>query len=316
MSLCNNLSAESAIVGPISSYTYTGDRLPSLERIVFTEVQKIDEIQTAKSLFTDAIQAIFPPSHVSYAFLTGGFVLGTSSNDIDIVVVLRRDRLTAYDMAQYQNIACRFSEEYLTIHQKLGYLPDLDFPSDILTDVQIENAIEGRGFDLMNQKLALRSISDNDGFLDEKIDYRVWLWELLTTSEGFITGSYEDFRRDRLKAIETITLFALCSSDPITSDVALLQRMVLVTGLDERYLTPRSDVWSLFTDVLTTLERRHALMYDQHPGAIIASTQWMHSWEAARIEKLTTHVWDGTLLFGSWENLRQHVHRLNSNAGA
>ena len=269
------------------------------------------EVNMAKNLFKDAIQSIFPKEHITYAFLTGPFTFGSAKHDIDIVVVIDENKLQPFERERYIEKILMFVEKYLRIHKFFGYTPDLDFPSDVITVSQIEDAIKGRGFDIEDDKLYLRKIKTKEDYLDSKIDYRVYLWELITSHESFILGNYPKYIVDMFRALETILLFVLSNIEKDeTTFCCIKEKIITLPDLDRRY--------KIILDYLEPMIN-YALKIMSFQGYIIKkennfllNKEKINMWVNSVVKRHKENKWKGTLLFGSWDVLRSHARKIIS----
>src|SRR3989344_2309970 len=275
--------------------------------------EPIYEVESAKRLFKDSIESIFPKKLVSYAFLTGPFTFGSANHDIDIVVVLDDKLISEEEFKIYTEKVKRFSEKYLRIHKSLGYKPDLDFPSDVVTVAQIKDAIDGRGFDINNGKLDLYEITSKEGFLSPDIDYRVYLWELITSNNGFIIGNFSKFTIDSISALRSIILFTLTKRD--NNEVSLRDirdKIFRIAGLDERYSLISESLEPLIEHVLSDLVLENFLsrlgLTEEIQNFEINKVN-LDIWEKSIISKHNERKWKGKSIFGSWDTLRDNAKR-------
>ena len=169
--------------------------------------QKIDQI---KQLFRTLITETFGDLTL-YAFLGGSlaFNIDKKNSDIDCVVVLK-DK--AYQDIEIKNKIKRFVRGYLKIHQICGYTPDLNFPGDIISESQKEEALGGLGFVSEGSVKTFLVIKEKD-WDRQNIDYRVWLTEIAFDSNMFVTGNLTLFRKDSMQAMDTILKFILFLSN-------------------------------------------------------------------------------------------------------
>jgi len=267
------------------------------------------EVSIAKNLFRDAIQSIFPREHIAYAFLTGPFTFGSAKHDIDIVVVIDEDKLQPFEKEKYIEKILTFVEKYLRIHKFLGYIPDLDFPSDVVTTSQIEDAINGRGFDIKNDKLYLREIKTKEDYLDNKIDYRVYLWELITSYEGFILGNYPKYIVDMQRALETILLFCLSNiEENETTLECIKEKIIVLPGLDSRYKVISNYLEPLIKYMLKIMNSQGYIVNKEN--YFLLNKEKIQQWESSIIKRHKENRWKGKSLFESWDILRLHAKKI------
>lgn len=267
------------------------------------------EVELAKNLFKDAIKSSFNEEHIIYAFLTGPFTFGSAKHDIDMVVVIDNKRLNPLEKIEYQKRILKFVEKYLRIHKFLGYAPDLDFPSDVVTYTQIEDSINGRGFDVKDSKLYLRKIKTKKDYFNTKIDYRVYLWELITSCEGFILGDYTKYIVDKFRALNTILLYTISKleSGKVTlRDIK--EKIFTLAGLDERYDVVSDYIEPMIVYMLRIMSFQGYIA--QEDEKILLKKEKIREWEKSIIEKHRTNNWKGKPLFISWQILRTHAKNI------
>lgn len=123
-----------------------------------------------KALLRDAtsgIKEIFGDRAV-FSCLTGSAVDGTAicpSSDIDLVIVLRND------VAQSEVLAIRamFTRFYAIFHRHHGYVPDYQWPGEVLYQSDLDDALRGATFRRNSQPDAVPRLCTNDW------PYRYWV---------------------------------------------------------------------------------------------------------------------------------------------
>lgn len=142
-----------------------------------------------------------------YSFFAGKVAHGAqqTQSDIDCIVVLKE---TALNNSTTKERVKKFVDDYLRIHAAYGFLPDLDFPGDVITKLQKEEAIAGRGF-CLKDKFHCPLIRTNKDWDKENVDYRIWLTEIAFNNNHLIAGNKTLFQEDSSRAVDTIVKFLL-----------------------------------------------------------------------------------------------------------
>lgn len=260
----------------------------------FASQSALPQVRDVSSDLESSINAIFSPEEVKYAFLTGSFTLGTIGSDIDTVVVLNNNHLD-FDKVK------RFVDTYMMVHDKYGCKPDRDFPSDIVTPHQIENTINGRGFDIDSGNLYLRNIDSPEAFLDPDLDYRVYLWELISSQDGFICGNMMDFREDQYDAMRTIINYTMLNKESMSLD-DLSREIFTTTGMDSKYHALSEDC----RDVIKSCYDPN--IFKVYNSELVVNEQRkLRKWEKSVIQRKYSGEFNARPVFGSWQALRRYI---------
>lgn len=142
---------------------------------------------------------------IDYSVITGGYVQNESKlGDVDIITVL------PYISINSRNEVINFAKKHVSAQINNRFSPDYQFPTDIITRQQINDAVSGRALELVNGKLKLKKYSKDEVSTMPEADYRVWLFEMITHDFDLVGGSFEHLVRDTIQAHKTIFLL-LCS---------------------------------------------------------------------------------------------------------
>lgn len=147
--------------------------------------------QSITKIFKNTIESYFGNS-LEFAFFSGRMAFGIlekGKSDIDIVIVMNDNGLR-----NFKNLRRKFVDFYFNVHKKYGLVPDSLWPGEFLTILQLEEALKGRGFDIVKGRLdLLNAVNDSDWCYDRM--YRIWL--VMIYLSKFLAGDkelYETFR--------------------------------------------------------------------------------------------------------------------------
>lgn len=97
-----------------------------------------------------------------------------------------------------------FTKRVVGIQLEMGLCPDYDYPTDVISDGQLGDVVNGRGvLDVDGQLLP------DGGVNDPEFDYVIWLYELITQQFELFGGKEELLERSTIEAINLTLLVAL-----------------------------------------------------------------------------------------------------------
>ena len=110
-----------------------------------------------KSLVKDTFQ-----DHLVTSFINGraALYLADSEMDVDIFVVLKNDILSKRN--EFNELWKKFVIGYKEIHLEYGFKPDNYFPGDFVTEKQVEEMLQGRGFTEKNGIIYIQPMGSID----------------------------------------------------------------------------------------------------------------------------------------------------------
>jgi hypothetical protein len=185
------------------------------------------EEQTIKQEFSDSINRNFD-GLLEFSFFSGRFAFDSAKkykSDIDCIVVLNNS-------AYQQNLSGGlegFVKDYIKIHKTYNYLPDMHFPGDVLTRAQLNESLQGRGYEVIGDSLHLSPVISEQDFDKPDMDYRIWRNEMCFNNGRFICGDYEKFRQGRILAAKSIISF-LISEGQICQNPSEIIKKILEKG--------------------------------------------------------------------------------------
>jgi hypothetical protein len=145
----------------------------------------------------------------SGTFAYGGATKGKS--DVDILVVCE-EAITDVPRQDLFTRLRSFIEDYVSIHRKYDYRPDTTFPGEYITTSNVEDALAGRGFHVMEDGgLHLPMASDDYYMQDPERWYRAWRSALAFGK--CLHGSEEEFAEMKNQAWDVIILYVLLQND-------------------------------------------------------------------------------------------------------
>ena len=169
-----------------------------------------DQFEAIKKEFADFVSINFRSS-LLYSFFSGSVSYGGGEevkSDIDFMIVLDNDVLIDKKKGdQVFDKILSFSEFYLNENNKYGFVPDLVFPGEYVTEGEIKDSIAGRGFESANHQLNLSASSDEYFLANEEHWFRAWL--SMQAFSVFCSGNKEEFNRNKKEAWKTIILYLL-----------------------------------------------------------------------------------------------------------
>jgi hypothetical protein len=234
---------------------------------------------------------------IDFSFFSGRFAFDLAEkhkSDIDCIVVLKD---IAYSIDIKENLG-QFVKDYIRIHEKNGYIPDLHFSGDIITQTQVSDAIHGRGFDVSGGVLTLSPVLCEEDFNRPDMDYRIWRHELCFNNNEFVFGDSALFEEARVESAKSLLRFILIDNPQVSSGREVVDVVLNygrpVFGVDSRYsLAEKKDSLELFQKALDALD------VDR-----LAVSQWATN----LVERITNSDWKGSHLY-NWESLREIANR-------
>jgi len=178
---------------------------------------------------------------LAFTACSGSYMYGHHSNsksDIDMMVILK----STENRTQQLLLVEEFIPHYLAFHKELQQTPDLDFPGEYVTTSQIEDAINGRGFDSDKdeEKITLSSITAD--YFCEQIDNSYRLWLSMMAFSLYVAGDLASFCDYKMRALTTIIKYLLFESQASHADAqSLLDYLLSNTdknasfGITEKY---------------------------------------------------------------------------------
>jgi len=171
---------------------------------------------------------------VDYAVLTGGFILNENRKcDIDLIIVLKNDVKVNGEL---KNKIKKFSLEHVNIQAKYNFLPDLDFPTYVVTKSQIVDTLNGRPFEYLNKKIFLKTFSRESWEKDLGSDYRVLLYQLISHDYDIFFGDIKSLQKDTEESLTQIFLYTYSifgySSEEFLDKKRLFRSLFFSAGLN------------------------------------------------------------------------------------
>ena len=127
---------------------------------------------------------------IIFASLNGTCAFNSDSNssDIDILVVLDNKKVVN-DYETFLEKRKKFTRDYFKIHDKLHKKPDCLFPGEIICNLMAHDAVSGRGTDIIDNKLELRTVSSDDYWSNPENEYRCWRSMIAFNNNCHINGN-------------------------------------------------------------------------------------------------------------------------------
>lgn len=155
------------------------------------------------------IEAIFGDM-ATLSCLTGSALESTpnsSDSDVDIVVVLRDDA----ELQEALTARTEFTSFYVRLHHEHGYVPDLEWPGEVLYQRELEDALQGAAFDANPRSTTAPALCTEDQ------PYRYWVSMVATGCP--LTGAeiFEGYAESCAKLVAVHSAAALTddNSDPL-----------------------------------------------------------------------------------------------------
>lgn len=241
-------------------------------------------IQDVKERFAQSASKHFG-NDVVYSFVSGGFSYGGAipgKSDIDVAVVLRDDARSK-DPTNFKSKVFGFVDDYLQIHHDFGYQPSIIFPGEYISEKQLADAINGRGFQASStKKLYLDIVTDAYYLEDSERWYRAWLSQSAMSS--FVKGDRVTFLRNKRNAWATVLAFNLLSFDNDQLQISdFIDYLVsnpnkkAGTGIHSRYRTFRDKESAYILSGLQILEAIGILI--PLGGNYIINREALSTWE-------------------------------------
>lgn len=164
-----------------------------------------------------------------YGFITGGALRNEKrGRDVDTVLVLNHKP----DLESVRT----FVRNNARIQTESGYVPDLQFPTEMPSTAQIGDCLGGRAFEVTDKGLYLPNYSDEVVMSYPEGDYKYWLYMLICHNNEFFTGNRASFEEATRAAMETVFLYTAekyAYGSTVSSDQ--LSRDLLASGGNTKY---------------------------------------------------------------------------------
>lgn len=183
---------------------------------------------------------------LEYGFITGGALRKEERDrDVDTVLVLKSQPDLESVRAFVRNNA--------RIQSEAGYVPDIQFPTEMPSTAQIEDCVGGRAFKVTEKGIYLPNYSDEVVMNYPEGDYKYWLYMLICHNNEVFTGNRASFENATAAAMEIVFLYtAEKYSYRSTVNSGQLAQELLESGGNRKYpMHP-----TLFAKCLTMLEER------------------------------------------------------------
>jgi len=251
----------------------------------------VGEKQRIRQEFSDSINRNFDKL-LDFSFFSGRFAFDSAEklkSDIDCIVVLN-------NLAYGQNMVPRlegFVRDYIRIHKTYNYLPDVHFPGDVLAKAQLNESLQGRGYEVIEDSLCLSPIISEQDFDKLDMDYRIWRNEMCFNNGRFICGDYVRFKQSRVLATKSIISFLVAEGEICQNPEEIIQLILKkgrsYFGIDSKYYgVNNKDQQQIFSE-----------------GLIEFNTNRINGLGSAQlIKKIKSRSWKAKYLYG-WEDLRK-----------
>mgnify|MGYP001586247210 CR=1 FL=1 len=158
-----------------------------------------DLIQRMKGYLKPEIGKYFG-NEAQYSFLTGSRLNGTfnDKSDIDLVIIVSNsfDKKNARVVGQFQS-------NYLEHVGQTGLRLDPEYPFELVKRVEIEDAVDYKGFDIVDGRLSENPIHSNSDWLVNDREHRLWRKMIAQEHQGFISGDYELYNHHKNRSWST-----------------------------------------------------------------------------------------------------------------
>lgn len=149
---------------------------------------------------------------IRFIFLNGHFAYDkvNISSDIDISVILDHKSTSKLSKEALLKKRRLFSGLYRRLHKNYGVHINEQFPAEITSDIILDDVIEGRGFEVSNNRLELPLVTSSDHWLKNyEVDYRIWMSMLAFNNNRLIYGNKKKFFNIRTEVFIVILKFIL-----------------------------------------------------------------------------------------------------------
>ncbi len=236
--------------------------------------------------------------YVRFIITSGTFAYGGATkgkSDVDILVVCKDEIVELSRQDLFIRLRA-FIEDYVEIHRKYDYCPDTTFPGEYITASNVEDALVGRGFHVMEEDaLYLPMASDQYYMQDVERWYRAWRSTLAFGKRLY--GNEEEFVEVKNQAWEVIILYILLQNTLDNIDAtALFDTMIDPEnkwngiGITEKYRTFREDERIHAESALIRLSV-NGFLFINPDGTYSPNTQKIKEWE----KKVSTSILDGSI---------------------
>lgn len=226
----------------------------------------------------------------SYCYQTGSFTYGGGTlgkSDLDITIVFQN---SIYDLPKDELLKRIkiFIGGYLDLHIITGYVPDVAFPGEYVTEIMVADAVAGRGFHAdEEERLYLPKASLEYYLANPERWFRAWLSQSAFCT--FLSGDRHVFEENKISGWASILKFVL--KDVEQEQVSVLGLMTLLRpfGVHPDYwsFVPIESPW-----VLRALHRLAKLEFIDFTDAekVIPNKRKLLDWEKGLASSITSGV--------------------------
>ncbi len=170
------------------------------------------DLEHIKRMFLKAAEESFG-TNISFIFLSGSVAYGggrVGHSDIDVAIILKDESYRMAHNARIDTIV-GFGQQYVSIHNQTGFIPDTLFPGEIVTDGLLRDAAAGRGFSIENMEISLPPASDEYYLATAEHWFRAWL--SMSAFSVFVFGDMQAWEENKILAWQTIIRYILLRTD-------------------------------------------------------------------------------------------------------
>jgi hypothetical protein len=261
-----------------------------LQRILETKIKEI------RKEFIDSVNKHFAKD-LRFAFNSGRIafrVVEFKKSDFDIEVVLSDSIFR--DPPKFLIAKRKFMEDYFIIHKRFKLTPDYMWPGEYLSLSHIKDAVEGRCFEIVKNKIDLPYLKPNEELYGDRL-YRYW-FGMLCFSE-FLTGNLMEYTKLKEEALKTLFKFLFYKFGQVNKTQSFEQIFENI-AIDIRFLGIRKDfLIDYYKMILPFLPKildelvLSGFLIKTHHGYIL--TKEIKRWAADVKERIKNRQWNSEL---------------------
>jgi hypothetical protein len=129
-----------------------------------------------------------------------------------------------------------FANRQVSAQLEHGFKPDAKYPTDVISLQQLQAVVEGRAIRVLDGEFSL--VPNNSE--DRVLDYRIWLYELISHNLGLLSGDIEKLQKATQSALRTTFMLGVAQG-VITdkSSIDTVKRDIFRPAGLTKALTPR-----------------------------------------------------------------------------
>jgi len=258
----------------------------------------------AKSRLGNKVSRIFG-NYMDYSFLAGTHAYSDgkpNKSDADVVVVLQSSIQKARPHER-ETMCQRFTDAYLEVHSQINAKPDFLFPGELVTTLQVEDALRGRGLEVLDEGLSITPIySDSQWDQDSELTYRALRSMSAFNGGQFLAGNERAFNKNREIAWGEIAKYLLCGKEYVRIE-SMLDDIVAggkpYLGIAQTYEPGFSIIEGRYLEEVFSSLAKSKYIQEISYSLCKVNKKKLRAWEISRIDHIMAGEWRGSDIFNT-----------------